>query len=53
MFAKQNTSPVLSSDPLSHESMLGKSSGRGARPKEPLSQRQSPEYTDEDYDLMS
>jgi hypothetical protein len=52
MFPRQNASPVLSTDPLYRESMLGKSSDGGARPKEPLSQRQSPGYTDEDDDLM-
>jgi hypothetical protein len=44
---KRNTSPVLISDPLSNENMLGKSSDRGARPKEPSSLTQTAEYTDE------
>jgi hypothetical protein len=39
MFPRQNTSPVLSSDPLYHESMLGKNRDRGDKSSEPLSQR--------------
>jgi hypothetical protein len=52
MFPRQNASSVLSSDLLSHESMLSNSSNRGARHKEALLQRQSPGYIDKD-DLMS